>query len=104
MYVIVKTGGKQYRAVKDGTLSVEKLEGEPGATVELEQVLLVRTDDGVKIGTPYVTGAKVIGKIVRQEKGPKIRGFTYKPKKNERRRYGHRQDHTLIQVTEILEG
>ncbi len=101
MYAIVRTGGKQYKAVPDGTLVVEKIEGEPGTEIEVGEVLLVRTDKGVKVGTPVVPGAIVKGTILRQDRGPKIVGFTYKAKKRERHHYGHRQEQTHIKVTEI---
>jgi large subunit ribosomal protein L21 len=104
MYAIIKTGGKQYRVEKDEKLIVERIEGEPGTSVELGEVLMVRTDAGMKIGTPLVVGAKVMGKILRQDRGPKIQGYTYKAKKNVRHHYGHRQEVTHIQVTDILEG
>lgn len=104
MYVIVQTGGKQFRAEKDGTLIVEKLEGEPGTSVELGEVLMVCDGDKVKVGSPFVKGAKVKAEIVRQGKAKKIVGFNYKPKKNERKRWGHRQPQTHLKVTEVLAG
>lgn len=104
MYAIVKTGGKQFRAEKGMTLIVEKLEGEPGTKVELGEVLMVATDGNVKLGAPFVKGAKVKGEIVRQGKGAKINAFNYKAKKNERKRWGHRQPQTHIRVTEIVAG
>jgi large subunit ribosomal protein L21 len=104
MYAIVKTGGKQFRAEKDETLIVEKLEGEPGTKVELDEVLLVCDGDSVKVGSPFVKGAKVRAEIVRQGKAKKIVGFNYKPKKNERKRWGHRQPQTHLKVTEVLAG
>ena len=104
MYVIVKTGGKQLRAEKNDVLIVEKLEGEVGAKVELGEVLAVMDGDKVKVGSPFVKGAKVRGEIVRQTKGPKVSAFNYKPKKNERKRWGHRQPQTHLKVTEIVAG
>lgn len=104
MYAIVKTGGKQYRAEPGSMLMVEKIEAEPGATVEFNEVLMVRTDDGVKVGAPHVAGAKVIAKVVRQGRGRKIIGFKYKAKKNERKRFGHRQAQTWLRVSEIVGG
>lgn len=103
-YAIVQTGGKQYRAEPGGTLRVEKLEVELGNTVELSDVLLVRSESGMRVGTPYVPGAKVVAEVIRQAKGAKIIGFKYKPKKNERKRYGHRQQYTWLRVKEIIEG
>ncbi|MFN8220786.1 MAG: 50S ribosomal protein L21 [Fimbriimonadales bacterium] len=104
MYAIVKTGGKQFKAAKDDVLIVEKLDGEPGAKVELDEVVLVCEGDKVKVGSPYVKGAKVKAEIVRQGKAKKINGFDYKPKKNERKRWGHRQPETHLRVTDIVAG
>ena len=104
MYAIVKTGGKQFKAAKDDVLIVEKLDGEPGAKVELDEVVLVCEGDKVKVGSPYVKGAKVKAEIVRQGKAKKINGFDYKPKKNERKRWGHRQPEPRLRVTDIVAG
>jgi len=101
MYAIIQTGGKQYRVEPNTVLSVEKIEAEPGTEVEISEVLMVRTDDGVNAGTPYVQGAKVVAEVVKQIKGPKIIGFKYKPKKNERKRWGHRQRYTVLRIKEI---
>ena len=102
MYAIVKTGGKQYRAEADGLLTVEKIEGEAGASIELTEVLLVSDGDNTRVGAPTVSGAKVLATIVDQGKGKKINGFTYKAKKNIRHRYGHRQQVTHLQVVQIV--
>src|ERR1041384_3290421 len=91
MYAVIETGGKQYRASEQTRLRVEKLEVEVGNEVRLDRVLLVSGDGGGEGGRPYVEGAVVTAKGVRQGKGPKIFGFTFKPKKNQRRRFGHRQ-------------
>lgn len=101
MYAIVKTGGKQYRVAAGNTITVEKLDGEPEATVELTDVLMVSGDNGLQVGTPTVAGAKVIATIVAHGKGRKINGFTYKPKKNIHRRYGHRQSQTRLRIDSI---
>jgi large subunit ribosomal protein L21 len=101
MYAIVKTGGKQYKVAEGSTLTVEKLEGEPEATVELTEVLLVQNDGGIQVGAPNVAGAKVIATIVEQGKGKKINAITFKPKKNQRKRYGHRQQLTTLRVQSI---
>jgi large subunit ribosomal protein L21 len=102
MYAIVKTGGKQYKVAAGNTLLVEKLEGEPDATIELTDVLMVGEDDGkLRIGTPNVAGAKVVATIVEHGRGKKINRFTFKPKKNIRRRYGHRQAQTRIRIDSI---
>jgi large subunit ribosomal protein L21 len=104
MYAIVKTGGKQYKAEKGDRLIVEKLDGEPGSTVVLDQVLMVCKDGAVTLGSPNVKGAKVRAEIVRQGKAKKIVGFTYKPKKNIRKRWGHRQPETHLKVIEVVPG
>jgi large subunit ribosomal protein L21 len=101
MYAIIQTGGKQYRVEPNTVLSVEKIEAEPGAEVEISEVLMVRTDDGIKVGAPYVAGAKVVAEVVKQTKAPKIIGFKYKPKKNQRKRWGHRQQLTVLRVKTI---
>ncbi|MCX7926436.1 MAG: 50S ribosomal protein L21 [Fimbriimonadales bacterium] len=101
MYAIIQTGGKQYRVEPNTVLSVEKLDAEPGAEVEISEVLMVRTENGVKVGAPYVEGAKVVAEVVKQTKAPKIIGFKYKPKKNERKRWGHRQQITVLRVKSI---
>lgn len=101
MYAIIQTGGKQYRVEPNTVLSVEKIDAEPGAEVEISEVLMVRTGDGVKVGAPYVAGAKVVAEVVKQTKAPKIIGFKYKPKKNERKRWGHRQPITVLRVKTI---
>ena len=104
MYAIVKTGGKQFKAAKDEVLIIEKLEGEPGTKIVLDEVVLVADGAKVKVGSPFVKGAKVTGEIVRQAKGPKINAFNYKAKKNERKRWGHRQPLTHFKVTAIEAG
>lgn len=104
MYAIVQTGGKQLKAEKDALLIVEKLDGEPGTKIELSEVLMVCDGDKVKTGSPFVKGAKVKAEIVRQGKAKKIEGFNYKPKKNERKRWGHRQPQTHLRVTDVVAG
>ena len=104
MYAIVKTGGKQLRAEKNDTLIVEKLVGEPGTTLELSEVVMVVDEGTVKVGSPFVKGAVVKVEIIRQAKAKKIIGFNYKAKKNERKRWGHRQPQTFLKVTEIVAG
>jgi large subunit ribosomal protein L21 len=104
MYAIVKTGGKQYKAAKDEVILVEKLDGDPGQGVELRDVLMVCDGEKTKVGSPFVKGARVRGEIVRQAKGPKIEAFNYKPKKNQRKRWGHRQSLTYVKITEIEAG
>lgn len=103
MYAIIQTGGKQYRVAPGDVLRVERLEGERGDAVQLDQVLLV-TDDGgeIRVGTPLVENASVKGEIVRQGKAKKILVFKKKRRKNYRRRQGHRQLFTAVQIKEII--
>ena len=101
MYAVIKTGGKQYRVEKGQTLNVERL-GDADK-VELTPVLLV--DGKTVLATPsQLKGAKVSAKVVGQAKGPKVTGFTYKNKTNQRRRWGHRQGYTTIEITGISKG
>jgi large subunit ribosomal protein L21 len=101
MYAIIETGGKQYRAAEQDVLRVEKLDGNVGDEITIGQVLMVSSDAGVRVGAPYVDGAAVTAKVVRQGKGRKIEGFTFKAKKNERRRFGHRQFFTELVIQSI---
>jgi large subunit ribosomal protein L21 len=102
MQVIVKTGGTQYVASKGDVIIVDKLEGEAGTSVELTEVVAVVDGDKTLVGSPFIKGAKVVAEIVRQGKAKKINAFNYKPKKNERKRWGHRQPETHIKVTEVV--
>ena len=102
MYAIVKTGGKQYKVVEGKNIVVEKLEGSEDGTVELLEVLFVSGEEGGRFGTPNVEGAKVVAKIIEQFRGKKINGFTFKPKKNIRHRYGHRQSQTRLHIESIV--
>ena len=102
MFAVIKTGGKQYRVAPNDILQVEKLAGEPGETVSLDSVLMLETEAGVQLGTPLVAGASVAAEVLEQGRGPKIVVFKKKRRKYHRRRNGHRQDLTLLRVTEIL--
>jgi large subunit ribosomal protein L21 len=104
MYAIVKTGGKQLQATQDAVLIVEKIDGEPGTKLELSEVLMVVDGEKVTLGSPFIKGAKVTAEILRQGKAAKINGFNYKAKKNERKRWGHRQPQTHLKVTGIEAG
>lgn len=99
---VIKTGGKQYIIKPGDRLKVEKIEGEIGDTVEINEVLLVKTDKEIKIGNPLVEGAKVKASIVEQGRSPKIIVFKKKPKKGYKRKKGHRQFYTTIEIKEIL--
>ncbi|MGL4396289.1 MAG: 50S ribosomal protein L21 [Hyphomicrobium sp.] len=101
MYAVIKTGGKQYRVAKDDVLEIERLPGEAGTTIEFNEVLLVGSGAGVKVGTPIVAGAKVTGELVEQSRGPKLIAFKKRRRKNSRRKKGHRQDLSTIRITNI---
>ena len=101
LYAIIRTGGKQYRVAENCIITVEKLNAEDGATVELTDVLLVGDGDNVKVGAPLVSGAKVTATVVSTEKGKKIKGYIYKKVKGYQRHYGHRQWHTKLKVDSI---
>jgi large subunit ribosomal protein L21 len=101
VYAVVVTGGKQYKAQVGQTLTIEKLDVATGQDVEFDQVLMISDGADVTVGTPTVTGAKVIGKVVRQDRGPKIIVFKYKPKVRYRRKTGHRQSQTHVLVNAI---
>jgi large subunit ribosomal protein L21 len=100
MYAVIKTGGKQYRVEEKAILRVEKLDAEVGESVSLGEVLMLGGET-VNIGQPVVAGATVTARVLRQGRGPKIHGFTYKAKKNVHRRYGHRQPFTEVVVESI---
>ena len=100
MYAIIKTGGKQYVVEEGKVISIEKLDVEEGAEVTFDEVLLVSGDD-VKIGQPNVAGAKVTGKVLEQGKESKIRIFKYTPKTGYRKRQGHRQPYTKVEIGKI---
>ena len=100
-FAIVRTGGKQYRVAPGDLIRVETIAGDPGATVELGEVLLAATDGAVRVGAPLVAGARVTAQIVEQGKGKKILVFHKKRRKNERRRRGHRQHLTTLRVLAI---
>ena len=101
MYAVIATGGKQYRVSEGDTVFVEKLEGDVDAEVVFTQVLTVVQDGDVKIGKPFLDGAKVTAKVVKQGKDTKILVFKYKSKANYRRKQGHRQPYTKVTIEKI---
>lgn len=100
MFAVIETGGKQYKVSEGDVIYVEKLDAEDGATVEFD-VVAVSADDGIKAGTPYVDGAKVSAKVIKTDKAKKITVSTYKPKKGEKRKMGHRQPYTKVEIQAI---
>ncbi|MGV8081642.1 MAG: 50S ribosomal protein L21 [Syntrophales bacterium] len=101
MYAVIQTGGKQHRVSEGDVLAVEKIEGQKGDAVVFSEVLLVSKEEDVRIGQPFVEGAKVVGEIVAQEKGPKIVVFKMKRRKGFRKKTGHRQLLTRMKIKEI---
>ena len=101
MKAVIVTGGKQYTVSEGDVIFVEKLNAEEASTVNFEQVLTVLDGENTKIGTPVVEGAKVEAKVVKNGKGKKITIFRYKAKKNEKKKIGHRQPYTKVEITKI---
>jgi large subunit ribosomal protein L21 len=101
MFAVFKTGGKQYRVAAADVLKVDKVQGEPGEIVEFGEVLAVG-GDSVTVGAPTVAGATVAAEVLEQARGPKIIAFKKRRRKNSRRKRGHRQEFTLVRITEIL--
>ena len=100
MYAVIVSGSKQYRVTKGDTIYVEKLDQQPDSAISFD-VLMLGSDEGVKIGTPTVAGAKVEGKVIGQVKGEKIIIYKYKSKKNFDRKTGHRQNYTKVEITAV---
>ncbi len=101
MYAIIETGGKQYRVQNGDQIAVEKLNVEAGEAVVFDKVLVVGEGAEAKVGTPYVAGTTVEGKVVESGKGKKVIIFKYKAKKDYRKKQGHRQPYTLVEITAI---
>ena len=101
MYAVIVTGGKQYRVSEGDTLFIEKLDANAEDTVEFDQVLAVGKEDGVVVGAPTVEGAKVTAKVIKNGKSKKITVFTYRAKKDSKRKMGHRQPYTKIQIESV---
>ena len=101
MFAVIKTGGKQYRVALEDKLQVARVAGNPGDVVEFGEVLVVGGDTPA-LGTPTVAGASVAGEILEQGRGPKVIAFKKRRRKNSRRKRGHRQEYTLVRITEIL--
>lgn len=101
MYAIIKTGGKQYRVSEGDVISVEKLNFASGEKIVFDEILIVENNGELQIGAPVVTGAKVEGTVVQQGKEKKIIVFKYKPKKDYRKKQGHRQPFTKVKIEKI---
>ncbi len=98
---VIETGGKQYLVAPKDKLTIEKLEVQPGATIVFDKVLMVAKDDAVSVGKPYITGSKVTARVITQQRGEKLTVFKYRAKSRYRRKTGHRQSETVVEIEEI---
>lgn len=101
MFAIIETGGKQYKVNEGDIIFIEKLDAAEGENVTFDKVLAVSADNGLKVGTPTVEGAKVSAKVLRNGKAKKVYVMKYKAKKNEKKKIGHRQPYTKVQIASI---
>ena len=101
MFAVIRTGGKQYRVAAEDVIKIEKVAGDPGEIVQFGEVLLLGGDN-VTVGAPTVAGASVAAEVLEQGRGPKVIAFKKRRRKNSRRKRGHRQEFTMVRVTEIL--
>ena len=104
MFAVIKTGGKQYRVAANDVITIATLAGEPGTAVTFDQVLMVTNDGGTQVGAPLVQGFTVAGEVVEHTRGEKVIAFKKRRRQNSRRKRGHRQDYTVVRITEILAG
>ncbi len=101
VYAVIETGGKQYKVSEGDVIFVEKLAAEEGSDVAFDKVLVCGDGSNVQVGSPVLSNAKVTGKVVKNGKSKKITVLTYKPKKNEKRKMGHRQPYTKVEIVKI---
>ena len=101
MFAVIQTGGKQYKVIEQDIIFVEKLDANEGDEIVFDSVLALSNESGFKAGTPTVAGAKVTAKVLKNGKNKKIYVMKYKPKKNEKKKIGHRQPYTKVQITKI---
>ena len=101
MFAVIETGGKQYKVVEQDIIFVEKLDANEGDEIVFDSVMALSDDQGFKVGTPTVAGAKVTAKVLKNGKNKKIYVFKYKSKKNEKKKIGHRQPFTKVQIVKI---
>ncbi|MDP8224829.1 MAG: 50S ribosomal protein L21 [Candidatus Lernaella stagnicola] len=102
MYAIIETGGQQFRVQEGDLLKVEKLDGEVGHKVEIDKVLMIRSEDDIKVGAPYVDGAKVVGEIVEQDRAKKVTVFKFRRRLDSHVKRGHRQHYTALKISQIV--
>ena len=103
MYAVIETGGKQYRVQEGDIITIEKLAVEPEAKVEFDKVLIMGEGADIQVGAPYIEGTKVYGSVLENGKGKKVIIFKYKSKKDYRKKQGHRQPYTMVQITGLGE-
>ncbi len=101
MFAVIETGGKQYKVQEGDVLFIEKVDAEAESTIKFDKVLAISNDNGFKVGAPLIDGASVDAKVIKQGKGKKIYVIKYKPKKNEKKKMGHRQLYTKVEITKI---
>jgi large subunit ribosomal protein L21 len=104
MFAVIKTGGKQYKVAAEDVITIEKLPAEPGEVVAFENVLMVVTDGGAEVGSPNVAGATVAGEVLEQTRSKKTISFVKRRRQNSKRKKGHRQELTVVRITDILTG
>ena len=101
MYAVIKTGGKQYRVAKDQIISIETLVGEPGQSIDFEEILMIADGDKIQVGSPLVSGAKVSGEVIEHGRHKKVEILKFKRRKHHMKRQGHRQGFTKVKITDI---
>jgi large subunit ribosomal protein L21 len=101
MFAVIKTGGKQYKVAAGDKLTVEKIEGEDGLGFVFDQILMIGMGEEITVGAPFITGAGVAARIINQTRGPKVISFKKRRRQNSKRKRGHRQDLTIVEIVEI---
>ena len=104
MFAVIKTGGKQYRVAAEDQITIMSLPGAPGDVLAFEDVLSLFADGAMQIGTPFVSGVTIAGEIVQQKRSPKSISFKKRRRKNSKRKRGHRQELTVVRITQFLTG
>ena len=102
MFAVIRTGGKQYKVAADNTITVMSLTGDAGSTVAFDDVLALFDGETNHVGSPNIAGARVLGEIVEQARGPKVIAFKKRRRKNSRRKHGHKQDLTIVKIIQIV--
>ena len=102
MYAVIQTGGKQYRVAKGDVIHVEKLDGDSGQAIDFENILMVSDGSNYKVGSPILSGAKVMGEVVEQGRAKKVFILKFRRRKHHMKRQGHRQDYTAVRIVDIV--